>query len=154
MVQTLKAQYEARQSLHERVIAADSTLLEAMSDARLIVEALDQATLDKATAIIKKLTAIKSEAPAMKQLGNAIDFGSPSNNYQLEENFAQTPEGRWLAENGVRYGFLLSYPAGKEPVTGYAYEPWHWRYIRTPDTPHIFPSSKSSSPIPPLDKKQ
>lgn len=63
------------------------------------------------------------------QLGNAIDFGSPSNNYQLEENFAQTAEGRWLAENGVRFGFLLSYPAGKEPVTGYAYEPWHWRYV-------------------------
>jgi D-alanyl-D-alanine carboxypeptidase len=33
--------------------------------------------------------------------------------------------------NAHLYGFALSYPAGAEPVTGYAYEPWHWRYIGT-----------------------
>jgi D-alanyl-D-alanine carboxypeptidase len=31
--------------------------------------------------------------------------------------------------NAHAYGFALSYPAGAEHVTGYAYEPWHWRYI-------------------------
>jgi D-alanyl-D-alanine carboxypeptidase len=63
------------------------------------------------------------------QLGSAIDFASPGNNFDLEETFADTPEGKWLAANAVRYGFVMSFPAGKEAVTGYAYEPWHFRYV-------------------------
>ena len=27
------------------------------------------------------------------------------------------------------YGFILRYPEGKEQITGYAYEPWHIRYL-------------------------
>ena len=27
------------------------------------------------------------------------------------------------------FGFILRYPAGKEDVTGYAFEPWHIRYV-------------------------
>jgi len=63
------------------------------------------------------------------QLGTTIDFSSPSAGYQLEESFETTPEGRWLLQNAGRFGFVLSYPKGKEPVTGYAYEPWHYRYL-------------------------
>ena len=29
----------------------------------------------------------------------------------------------------AKYGFILRYPEGKENVTGYNYEPWHFRYI-------------------------
>lgn len=28
-----------------------------------------------------------------------------------------------------RYGFVLRYPKGKEEVTGYSYEDWHFRYV-------------------------
>lgn len=63
------------------------------------------------------------------QLGATIDFTTPRVNYDLVEAFAQTPEGRWLKENAHRFGFVLSYPEGKESVTGYAYEPWHYRYV-------------------------
>ena len=27
------------------------------------------------------------------------------------------------------YGFILRYPEGKEKITGYSYEPWHFRYV-------------------------
>jgi D-alanyl-D-alanine carboxypeptidase len=27
------------------------------------------------------------------------------------------------------YGFILRYPEGKEDITGYSAEPWHFRYI-------------------------
>ncbi len=27
------------------------------------------------------------------------------------------------------YGFILRYPEGKDSITGYAYEPWHFRYV-------------------------
>lgn len=60
------------------------------------------------------------------QLGTAIDF-SP-----IETSFGATPEGRWLAENAWRFGFSLSYPQGYEAITGYDFEPWHYRYITKP----------------------
>jgi zinc D-Ala-D-Ala carboxypeptidase len=63
------------------------------------------------------------------QLGTAVDLTNADVGYDLTEAFGETPGGRWLMENAHRYGFALSYPAGAEAVTGYAYEPWHWRYI-------------------------
>lgn len=32
-------------------------------------------------------------------------------------------------DNAYKYGFIMSYPYGKEDVTGYMYEPWHYRYL-------------------------
>ncbi len=63
------------------------------------------------------------------QTGLAIDLSCSSVNYDLEEDFADTKEGKWLAENCYKYGFIIRYPKGKEALTGYAYEPWHIRYV-------------------------
>lgn len=41
----------------------------------------------------------------------------------------KTPENQWLRKNCTHYGFVLRYPKGKEKVTGYQYEPWHFRYV-------------------------
>ncbi|MFW6215118.1 MAG: M15 family metallopeptidase [Alkalispirochaetaceae bacterium] len=57
------------------------------------------------------------------QLGTTVDFGT------ITAAFARTEAGRWLAEHAGEYGFSLSYPDGYEEVTGYKYEPWHFRYI-------------------------
>ncbi len=57
------------------------------------------------------------------QLGTAIDFGS------IDNSFADTAEGRWLAENAWRFGFSLSYPRGYEAISGYDWESWHYRYL-------------------------
>ena len=32
-----------------------------------------------------------------------------------------------------QYGFILRYPKGKEAITGIGYEPWHLRYIDSPE---------------------
>jgi D-alanyl-D-alanine carboxypeptidase len=63
------------------------------------------------------------------QLGLAEDFTSRRINFDLNDTFAATAEGRWLAQNAATYGWVLSYPEGKEDVTGYEYEPWHFRYV-------------------------
>ncbi len=63
------------------------------------------------------------------QLGTAVDLSSTSVKNNLSPDFGNTPEGKWLAANSYRWGYVLSYPAGKENVTGYSYEPWHFRYI-------------------------
>ena len=64
-------------------------------------------------------------------------------NYELTQTFGETPEGAWLQENAETYGFVLSYPDGKEAemVTGYLYEPWHWRFVGTAKTAREFNKS-------------
>lgn len=57
------------------------------------------------------------------QTGLAIDLNS------LESSFAYTAEGKWIAANCHKYGFILRYPYGKTDKTGYIYEPWHVRYV-------------------------
>lgn len=63
------------------------------------------------------------------QTGLAIDISSKTINYALSNSFANTREGKWLAKNAAGFGFILRYPKGKEAITGYMYEPWHFRYI-------------------------
>lgn len=62
------------------------------------------------------------------QTGLAFDLGGQMK-YWLEPEFADTEESIWLAENAHRFGFILRYPENKESITGYAYEPWHFRYV-------------------------
>ena len=63
------------------------------------------------------------------QTGLCIDFTTESVGFTLEENFEETAEGKWLKDNAHRYGFIMRYPKGKEEITGYSYEPWHFRYV-------------------------
>lgn len=64
------------------------------------------------------------------QTGLAMDVeGHSSLGSGLVEDFGETPEGIWLAENCHRYGFIVRYPKGKTDITGYIYEPWHIRYV-------------------------
>ena len=48
---------------------------------------------------------------------------------EIETCFAETPEGRWAADNAYKYGFVVRYQKGKQNITGYIYEPWHLRYV-------------------------
>lgn len=59
------------------------------------------------------------------QLGLAIDVAGTCT-YQC---FGDTDEGRWVADNAHRWGFIVRYPEGGQEVTGYAPEPWHLRYV-------------------------
>lgn len=52
-----------------------------------------------------------------------------------------TATGKWLWRHSREYGFILRYPPGKEKVTGYAYEPWHFRYIGTAHSLKFKPNS-------------
>lgn len=60
------------------------------------------------------------------QLGTTADVGFPGH---FLESFAGTAEASWLAANSWKHGFIISYPEGKEEITGYAHEPWHIRYV-------------------------
>ena len=57
------------------------------------------------------------------QTGMVIDF-SP-----IDDSFAQTAAGGWVAANASHFGWSLSFPDGYEDVTGYTWESWHYRYV-------------------------
>ncbi|WP_353828471.1 M15 family metallopeptidase [Agromyces sp. SYSU T0242] len=65
------------------------------------------------------------------QTGLTMDIGPESGNCSLDVCLADTPEGVWLRDNAYRFGFILRYPADKVGVTGYQFEPWHFRYVGT-----------------------
>ena len=54
----------------------------------------------------------------------AIDVTNPSRCFDKT-----SIEAQWLANNAYKYGFILRYPKNKEDVTGYSYEPWHFRFV-------------------------
>lgn len=57
------------------------------------------------------------------QTGLAIDVNT------ISDNFAYTNEYKWLKENAYKYGFILRYPKEYTNLTGYKFEPWHYRYV-------------------------
>ena len=63
------------------------------------------------------------------QTGLALDVTANSIGGQLVEAFSDTPEGTWLRQNAHLFGFIISYPEGREEDTGFVYEPWHIRYV-------------------------
>lgn len=66
------------------------------------------------------------------QTGLAVDISAVPAKCSLDACFAHTPQGEWLAANAWRFGFLLRYPADKVAVTGFTFEPWHFRYVGVP----------------------
>lgn len=78
----------------------------------------------------KKAAALLVAPPGASehQLGLAMDLGCKKNT-SLTESFVNTPEGQWVAENCWRFGFIIRYKEEWTDITGYAYEPWHVRYV-------------------------
>ena len=70
------------------------------------------------------------------QTGLAFDLNS------LEQSWGETVEGKWLAANCYKYGFIIRYPKDKEGVTGYMYEPWHVRYLGKDIASDVYKSGK------------
>ncbi len=72
------------------------------------------------------------------QTGLAIDISCQSCGYDLVNSFARSAEGKWVAANCWRFGFILRYSEDDEKITGYAYEPWHIRYVGIPLAHHLY----------------
>ena len=69
------------------------------------------------------------------QTGMAIDiqtYGSTAGTFETFDEF------KWLQDNAHKYGFILRYPKGKEYLTGYEYESWHYRYVGVDVATYIY----------------
>lgn len=85
------------------------------------------------TKIAFELTAKRVAIPGASehQSGLAFDiacFRKGKYSDEIEDSL----ESKWMDENAYKYGFILRYPKGKESITGYDYEPWHFRYVGYP----------------------
>jgi zinc D-Ala-D-Ala carboxypeptidase len=89
---------------------------------------LFQAEVDK-VGWDKAVEAVAVPGQSEHQTGLAMDISSRGENMLLTAEFGKSKEGKWLTDNAHRFGFILRYPKGKESITGYQYESWHFRYI-------------------------
>lgn len=72
------------------------------------------------------------------QTGLAFDLSYKDKRCYLEVCFGETEAGKWLANNAHKYGFIVRYLDGKSEITGYQYEPWHFRYLGREVAKEIF----------------
>jgi D-alanyl-D-alanine carboxypeptidase len=85
----------------------------------------------KKDGLIKARTYSALPGTSEHETGLAIDISGISGKCAAESCFAGTKEAVWLDKHAPEYGFIIRYPKGKEPITGYEYEPWHIRYVGT-----------------------
>ena len=69
------------------------------------------------------------------QTGLAVDVSNSSLDY---DNFESTKEFIWMQNNSYKYGFILRYPKAKFHITGFKYEPWHYRYVGVKIATYIY----------------
>lgn len=108
----------------------------ALSEGIDIVLASSYRSFDYQDGLFKRYVASHGEAEASRfsarpgtsqhQLGTVIDF------FPIDDTFATSEAGIWMADNAWRFGFSLSFPQGMEEHTGYVWESWHFRYITKP----------------------
>lgn len=78
----------------------------------------------------RALVSVSKPGHSEHQLGTTVDLtGSSAHFASASDNFENTSEDLWLRENAYLFGFVQSYPRDKESITGYRYEPWHYRYV-------------------------
>jgi D-alanyl-D-alanine carboxypeptidase len=82
-----------------------------------------------------RLRAARFVAPpghSQHQLGTAVDLSTWEINYAVQPRFAETLAGRWVRERAWEFGFVMPYTVEGEARTGFAFEPWHLRWVGRP----------------------
>jgi zinc D-Ala-D-Ala carboxypeptidase len=66
-----------------------------------------------------------------------LDLGDQSDP-EADDNplFERTAASKWLRANARNFHFELSFPRGN--WQGVSYEPWHWRFVGTPEARRAF----------------
>ena len=120
-----KEAYEAFKKLADDAKKAGYTIV-ILSSYRTYEYQEDLWTKRKQSAGIEKADAYAARAGSSEhETGYAIDVADYNNptNFNEQESFI------WMKENSYKYGYIIRYPEGKENITGYDYEAWHYRYL-------------------------
>ena len=95
-----------------------------------------QLNIEDAHIVVQSYSAVPGQSE--HQTGLCLDFASGEEDEYLTEAFENTQAFAWLSENAYKFGFILRYPKGMEHITGYTYEPWHYRFVGREAATDIF----------------
>ncbi len=84
-------------------------------------------SLEDAQTVAQSYSALPGKSE--HQTGLCVDFVTSETGGKLTEAFEDTEAFEWLSKNAYKFGFILRYPKDKESITGYTYEPWHYRFV-------------------------
>ena len=88
-----------------------------------------QMLYDKQKAEGKDIAFMAKPGESEHHTGLCVDVAAYVNGEYHDESEYLEKEYEWLHKNCANFGFILRYPKGKEMITGYPYEPWHFRYV-------------------------
>ena len=142
-VQTENKAYEAYLALKEAVekdlagYEKGEVRLELDSAYRSIAaqqKIVDDFTKDKGEDYVKKYVAVPGYSEHHTGLALDLYFTIDGKDVYENDDLFQYPD-IWDAIHArlPEFGFILRYPQEREDVTGYAYEPWHIRYLDSPE---------------------
>ena len=79
----------------------------------------------------KKGADLQSARPGYSehQTGLSVDIAAANRSCTIQACFSTTATGKWLKNNAWKFGWHLRYPKGKTSITGYKFEPWHYRFV-------------------------
>ena len=133
---TVKAIDEYGHSLDERIYNDFAEMISAGTDEGLdFVFYTGYRTLERQKELFENGKTDAAPGTSEHNTGLAIDIGTP-----YEGAYEDSAEAKWLAENAYKYGFILRYPEGKDDITGFEHEPWHFRYVGKEQAKLIFES--------------
>ena len=124
--------YEAFQKLREELLT-DGVQIELDSVYRSVQEQIEMITwMDEEYGpdYAKQYAAVPGYSE--HHTGLAVDVFIMQGDKEIRDNdemIADTADFAKVHALLTKYGFILRYPEGKEETTGYAYEPWHLRYV-------------------------
>jgi D-alanyl-D-alanine carboxypeptidase len=93
---------------------------------KYVLEEIDKGGLSRTEAEKKANRYSARAGQSEHQAGLAVDMYDTA---AATVEFADSPAFTWLKENAHQYGFILRYPENKTDITGYDFEPWHFRYV-------------------------
>ena len=126
--------YAYQQQLYQSYLKAEKSRITPEAYAYFGADYIKEAYTDKGLTKLSAEDAVKvvlsySAAPGTSehQSGLCVDF--VTSDAGLDRSFENTEAFDWLSRNAYRFGFILRYPESKTAVTGYSYEPWHFRFV-------------------------
>lgn len=95
--------------------------------------------LDQNAAEVKANTYSAKQGQSEHQLGTVVDLKcSTCSPFDFSKQNQDLYE--FLEQNAHEFGFVISYPEGKQELTGYIYEPWHIRFIGKANAKELYDS--------------
>ncbi len=136
--QVEKKALEAFTALQKDLLENDGIVIELDSTYRSVKrqqEIWDEFEAERGLEYAQKYVAVPGYSE--HHTGLAIDICIEKDGVRIDDNDDMIAEREIFSQIHAKladYGFILRYLEGKDDITGYSYEPWHFRYVGSVET--------------------